>query len=191
MTQIAFRPPSPPLSEGVVQLRIWHPDDLDQLVAGVQDPEVTRWTLVPEPYTEADGEQFLASVPDEWRTGRGAVFCINPADEASKVIGGIGLFTTGPGVARIGYWVALEARRRGVGARAVRLLCRWAFDEVGLARIEADVIPGNDASMRTLESVGFVREGLLRSGILQRGVRLDGVLFGLLPDDLSPGSSPG
>lgn len=185
---VAFLPPPGPLSDGVVQLRIWHPDDLDQLVVCCQDPEVPRWTLMPDPYTRADGEEFLAGVPDNWRMGRGAVFCVNPADSPATVIGGFGLFAEGEGTGRIGYWVAASHRRQGVGTRALRLLCAWA-QQSGFVRLQADVIVGNEASPRVLEAVGFQREGVLRSSIVQRGHRHDGIMYSLLPGELTP--SPG
>lgn len=182
---VAFRPPARPLSDGVVQLRVWHPDDLDQLVACCQDPEIPRWTLVPDPYTRADGEDFLRRVPDNWRMGWAALLCANPADDPSRVVGGFGLFPEDEGTARVGYWVAREHRGQGVGGRALRLLCAWAHEN-GFVRLQADVIVGNEPSARLLESVGFTREGVLRSSIVQRGVRHDGVMFSLLPGELRP-----
>lgn len=180
---VAFLPPSAPLCDGVVQLRIWRPADLEQLVACCQDPEVPRWTLMPEPYTAADGEEFLARVPDDWRTGRGAPFCVTPADDGDRVIGGFGLFPEEEGTGRVGYWVAAGHRRQGVGGRALRLLCAWAHAS-GFVRLQADVIAGNEASPRLLTSVGFQREGVLRSSIVQRGHRHDGIMFSLLPGEL-------
>ena len=46
-----LRHPDPPLSDGVITLRAKGRDDVDTLLAIFQDPEVSRWTRVPSPYT--------------------------------------------------------------------------------------------------------------------------------------------
>jgi RimJ/RimL family protein N-acetyltransferase len=187
MTQVAFRPPGRPLSDGVVQLRMWHPDDLDQLVACCQDPEIPRWTLVPDPYTRAAGEDFLARVPHEWRSGNGAPFCINPAGEPTTIIGAIGVFPHEPRtVGGIGYWIGADHRRQGIAVRAIHLLVRWAFGEAGFERLVADVILGNAPSERTLRAAGFSLEGRIPGGILQRGKPVEAHLFSLYPGEVGP-----
>jgi ribosomal-protein-alanine N-acetyltransferase len=67
----------------------------------------------------------------------------------------------------------------------VSLLVRWAIDDVGMARIEALVEPGNIASQRVLEHAGFQREGCLRSYLVLQpdGRRTDALVYSLLPDD--------
>ena len=55
-----------------------------------------------------------------------------------------------------------EARRRGVALAAARLVVRWAFEEVGVERLEILTYPGNAASQALAEKLGFRREGLLR-----------------------------
>ena len=77
-----------------------------------------------------------------------------------------------------------EARRRGIATRAVRLLARWAFDELAIARLELTCGPDNEASQRVAARCGFVREGVLRSHMPFKGGRRDTVLHGLLPGEL-------
>ena len=59
----------------------------------------------------------------------------------------------------IGYWVTPPARGRGICTRALRLLARWALDELELQRLELITDPDNLASQRVAEKVGFQREG--------------------------------
>ena len=87
----------------------------------------------------------------------------------------------------IGYWLAPSARGRGIGARAVRLFCSWALEELALARVEALPEADSTASQRLLERVGFKREGVLRSYELAHGTRRDLVMYSLLPGELRPG----
>ncbi len=61
--------------------------------------------------------------------------------------------------AEIGYWVRREARRRGVALAAARLLMRWAFEEVGVERLEILTYPGNAASQALAGKLGFRPRG--------------------------------
>jgi RimJ/RimL family protein N-acetyltransferase len=88
------------------------------------------------------------------------------------------------GRAAVGYWLAPEARGRGAATQAVRLLARWAFAELGLARLELTCGPDNEASQRIAERCGFSREGLLRSHVPFKGGRRDSVIYSLLPGEL-------
>ena len=67
---------------------------------------------------------------------------------------------------------------------AVRLIAQWAFQELGVARLELTCGPDNRASQRVAERSGFTREGVLRSHLPFRGGRRDTVVFSLLPSEL-------
>ena len=86
--------------------------------------------------------------------------------------------------AMINYWVVPEARGRGLATRAVRLLARWCFDSLGLARLQVFVEPDNAPSRRVAEACGFVEEGRLRSHTEHDGRRYDSLVYGLLPGEL-------
>ena len=88
--------------------------------------------------------------------------------------------------ASIGYWLAGEARGQGYISRAVRVLARWAFDDLQLARLELTADPENIASQRVAERCGFRKEGHLRSDIVvhHSGERRDSLVYGLLPGEL-------
>jgi ribosomal-protein-alanine N-acetyltransferase len=79
--------------------------------------------------------------------------------------------------ASLGYWVAKEVNRRGVGTRAVDAVCRWAFGPGGLHRLEAGTMLGNVASQRVLEKNGFERIGIAREYLHIDGDWRDHVLF--------------
>jgi RimJ/RimL family protein N-acetyltransferase len=161
--------------------------DIPAVVAACQDPEIPRWTHVPSPYTEQDARGWLRHVAEEQAAGRTVHFLIvDAADDA--LLGAIDLrFDREREVGTIGYWVAREARRRGVASSATRLLARWGLSERSLARIELFADRRNEASVRAAERAGFVREGLLRSYAHVKGDRGDYVVFSLLPSDLRGG----
>jgi RimJ/RimL family protein N-acetyltransferase len=84
----------------------------------------------------------------------------------------------------IGIFLLPEARGRGVGTRAQRLLVEYLFAHTLAYRIEADTEVENLAERRALEKAGFTREGILRGTIFRDGRWRDGVLYSILRDDL-------
>jgi RimJ/RimL family protein N-acetyltransferase len=85
--------------------------------------------------------------------------------------------------AEVGSWIAAHARDQGVGSAALRLLVDWAFDEVGLERIEMTALPENENVPHIAEKFGFTYEGCLRKRNFERGRRVDLLIWGLLKDE--------
>ena len=161
-------------------LRPWRDDDVPLLAALVRDTEVVRWTDVPPDYSEADGRDWLAHVESEHTRGRGVYLAV----EEGGVLAGacdIRVLASDPAVGELGFWLGPAARGRGVMTRAVRLISRWAFEELGLARVQLLAHPDNHASIQVAERAGFVREGILRSYREKGGRREDRLIFSLLP----------
>jgi RimJ/RimL family protein N-acetyltransferase len=178
------RLPDPPLGDGEILLRAWTLADIPALTVACQDPEIPRWTVVPSPYEERHARDFIAGCAEDREAGRELALAI--VDQEDAVLGaiGVGRFDWDDAKAEIGYWIAREARRRAVGARATRLLSRWALTELGLERLELLANPENEASQRLAERAGFTREGLLRRYRRRHGHREDLVMFSLLAEDL-------
>jgi RimJ/RimL family protein N-acetyltransferase len=107
---------------------------------------------------------------------------IGEGDDAA-LRGSIGLRTIAPGVAQTGYWVAPEARGRGLAGAALVLLSRWALATLPLIRLQLFTDVDNHASMRVAERAGFAPEGTLRNWYDLRGERRDAVMFSLLPGE--------
>ena len=171
------------LTDGVVRLRRWTLDDVDEIVACLDgEPEIARWLdLVPQPYTAADARAYIDGTlaPDESK------YAIADAADG-RVLGSIGIRVDGLGDAGdIGYWVRADARGRGVVTRALVLLSRDALAQ-GVGRVQLRADPENAASCRAAEKAGFMREGVMRSVHWNErlGRRQDHVLYSLLPDDL-------
>jgi ribosomal-protein-alanine N-acetyltransferase len=60
----------------------------------------------------------------------------------------------------LGYWVGEEHNGHGYATAAVRLAVRYAFEDLGLHRVQANVMTKNPRSARVLAKAGFRREGL-------------------------------
>ena len=77
----------------------------------------------------------------------------------------------GAGSGELAWAVSPDYRGQGVGTRAVRLLIRYAFEELGLHRVVAYVERDDRASLGTAGRVGLRREGIVRGGRQESGVR--------------------
>ncbi len=67
---------------------------------------------------------------------------------------------------------------------AARLFQRQLFDELGFHRLQLEVYAFNERALRHAERVGFVREGVRRKAYWRNDVWVDGILFGLVAEDL-------
>jgi RimJ/RimL family protein N-acetyltransferase len=76
--------------------------------------------------------------------------------------------------------IGARGRGRGIGTEATRLIVGYAFEELGLHRVQLDAYAFNDRALRVYEKVGFVREGARREVERRDGVRVDEVLMAVL-----------
>jgi RimJ/RimL family protein N-acetyltransferase len=121
-----------------------------------------------------------------WQEGTWAVFRIVDA-ATDEVIGGVNLRFGDHDIAEISYFLRASARGRGLATRAVRLVARWAFDELAIERIELRAHPENEPSRRVAERAGFTREGVERaSRALPDGTRFDSIVYSLIRTDEPP-----
>ena len=165
--------PDPPLADAVVALRPWRPEDVPARLAAFADPTFRRFS---------DWEPD-SLVVQEQRRGGGEQIDFALVDARDRLLGGASLYGFVNRRAGIGYWLVAEARGRGVATHTVRLLTRWAFEALGMERIELTCGPDNEASQRVAARCGFTREGVLRAHVPFKGGRRDTVLFSLLPTD--------
>jgi RimJ/RimL family protein N-acetyltransferase len=177
--------PDPPLSDSVVTLRAFTLDDVAWVTEGCRDPDVARFTSVPDPYEPDHAREWIGQQADLRESGAGLHLAATAADDGAP-LGSVGLQRIEWDQLRgeIGYWIAPGGRGRGAAPSAVRLLAGYGFDVAGLRRIEVIPYLDNPASQRVAEKAGCQREGVLRSYFLARGVRHDCVMYSLLPEDL-------
>lgn len=100
-------------------------------------------------------------------------FYIVPMEQPSKIIGIIGLNNVVWGAfcsAFMGYKLDKDFVNKGYMSIAVEMLTKYAFEELGLHRIEANVMPKNKASLRVLEKNHFMNEGISKYYLNINGV---------------------
>ena len=127
----------------------------------------------------------LKAYNHEWRQGTGFSFLVYRLND-SGLMGGVTLSNVRRGVAQaasMGYWIGERFARQGYMTEAVLAVVEFAFEELGLHRIEAACLPHNDPSRSLLLKVGFRQEGYARQYLRINGKWQDHLLFELLRDD--------
>ncbi len=180
-----------PYSDGPLLARLPTLDDLPAIVDACQDPDISRWTNVPSPYGDAEARGLVESSLTRWGSREGLEMLITvPHEHPLGHLSILGTVLAGVDWERaeavVGYWIAGDARRRGVASAAVSALSRFLLD-LGVRRLEASVMVGNPGSGPTLRKVGYRLEGVRRNvhaGTCGVEDRLDLEIYSLLPGEL-------
>ena len=147
----------------------------------LDDPDVLRFTRIPEPAPEDFASSWVARYEEARRQGTREAFAIVEDGEFL----GLALAPTidrETQTSELGYVVAPAARGRGVATEALRQLTKWALAE-GMLRIELLISVDNPASQKVAERCGYVREGVLRSTYVKPGRREDTEIWSRLATD--------
>lgn len=137
-------------------------------------------------YNTAQNKEWIEKM-QKTEAFEGIEFMIHTLED-DKPIGFIGLdginwhhgvSWTGIGIGEREYW------SKGFGAEAMRMVARYAFEELGLHRLSLNVFSYNTRAIRSYEKVGFKVEGKVREAVHRDGQRWDVVFMGLLREDFS------
>jgi len=168
----------------VIDLEPWSEHHLVEMPAILADSDVLRFTRVPVPVPPDFARGWLARYEAGRVDGTREAFAVVDSD-SRKFLG----LAFAPRIdaqeqtAELGYLVTPSARGRGVAAEALAVLTRWAFDSVGMQRLELLISVENAASKRVAERCGYVLEGVMRSAYFKPGIREDVELWSRLPID--------
>ena len=166
---------------GEYTIREWAPSDEAALVKYADNRRV--WInlddIFPHPYTAADARVWIEA--SAWKPVTN--FAIATEREA---IGGIGLKLQKDiyrRTAEVGYWLGEPFWGRGIAAAALKSILSFAFGELDLVRLQANVFEYNSRSARVLEKNGFRLEGRLINGLTKDGRTIDALLYAVARDD--------
>jgi len=155
--------------------------DLSALYDLFSDPEVGRYLSYP-PWTDpSQAQQLLADTLEGYRTRSSLQLGIERSAD-HLLIGTCSLFHfhVASRRAEIGYVLGRPFWGAGYMQEALQAFLRYAFQVLDLHRLEADIDPRNLASAKTLERLGFLKEGVLRERWIVNGEISDTCLYGLL-----------
>jgi [ribosomal protein S5]-alanine N-acetyltransferase len=140
----------------------------------------------PDALSRASFRARVARYGEDWRTDQAYNFFIFAHDET--LVGGVGLSNLRRGVAEtasLGYWVGEVFARQRYMTAALPLLLDFAFERLGLHRVEAACLPTNIPSRALLARAGFRQEGYAREYLCIEGKWQDHLLFAILRGDRS------
>ena len=155
--------------------------DAAALFAIFGDAVVMRYWSTPAWTTSAQASAFISRDLKAMRSGEYIRLGLERIAKPG-LIGTCTLFNLVPACRRaeIGYNLVRTAWHQGCMDEALHALLHYGFDEMDLNRIEADIDPRNLASARSLERLGFRKEGQLRERWIVAGEVSDSALYGLL-----------
>ena len=175
------------IKTGRLKLRRFSIEDVEDVFSYASDPEWARFLPVPQPYTRADAEKFVTGqVSRDRKTD--ASWAV---EHAGSVIGGIDMrFDFDNRVGEMGYSIARRLWGKGLVTEAAGAVIDAAFSAYpDLNRIQASGDQRNVGSLRVMEKLGMVREGVLRQDKFLRGEFSNTVWCGLLRSEWEAGTS--
>lgn len=167
-------------------LRPWSKSDIDDLMDGLNNYNVSKWlSRVPYPYSRDDAENWLQYCEISEKEGS-YEFAVELKSER-RVIGGLSLNKIDrlQGTAGGGMWLNENYQGKGFGLEAFNERARFAFIDLDLRRLENGCFSGNAPSQKLLYRLGYSVEGIRRKGIicLADGEYKDEVICALMRDE--------
>jgi RimJ/RimL family protein N-acetyltransferase len=173
----------PVLTGKRVSLRELRPSDATSLFSMLTTEEVSRF-ISPPPATVEGFERFIAWTLRMRDLGTYACFAVtlNPSDVA------VGIFQlreleAGFQTGEWGFAIGSEYWGSGAFVEGAELVLRFAFETLGVHRLEARASVRNGRGNGALRKIGAVQEGMLRRSFLRNGEYHDQVLWSILEDD--------
>jgi len=166
-------------------LRPFAPEDAGEVERLAGERAIADTTLhIPHPYPRGGAALWIATHAPDWAAGTSVTYAITLASDGRRLVGALSV-----SVARdhargeLGYWIAVEAWRRGYATEASRPVVALAFGELGLHRVQARHLTRNPASGRVMEKLGMRLEGVHRQAIRKWGRFEDVAMYAVLEDE--------
>ena len=173
----------PVLTGAQVTLRELRLSDAASLFAMLTSEEVSRF-ISPPPTSVEGFERFIAWTHRMRTQGSYACFAVT-VGASDTAVGIFQLRELEPGFGSAEWGFAIGSPYWGSGAfvDGAELVIRFAFETVGVHRLEARAAVKNGRGNGALRKVGAVQEGVLRRSFLRNGEYLDQVLWSILDED--------
>jgi RimJ/RimL family protein N-acetyltransferase len=165
-----------------VRLRPYRPEDAEDLLASMQNPESMRLTGTQGRFSFEQIQAWCAKVA----TAEGRVDLVIESPGADEYLGEVVLNDIDEDNLSANFRISLAAERhfgKGYGSEAARLLIDYGFRTLSLHRIHLEVFEFNPRAIRTYEKLGFRAEGRLREVLNLDGRWYDAIPMGLLRRD--------
>jgi RimJ/RimL family protein N-acetyltransferase len=173
----------PLLTGNLVSLRELQASDAATLFAALSSEQVTRF-ISPPPATVEGFGRFINWAIRQRQSGEYLCFAIVP-NGSDTAVGIFQVRSLEPafGTAEWGFALAPECWGTGMFTDGAALLVDFAFDVIGVHRLEARAALKNGRGNGALRKLGAVQEGVLRRSFLRNGEYFDQALWTILQDD--------
>lgn len=183
VTTSDWRQALPVLTSGQVVLRELRASDAASLLAMLTTEEVSRF-ISPPPTTVEGFERFIAWTQRQRAAGTYVCFAVTLRGQDSA----IGIFQVrelekGFATAEWGFAIGSQFWGTGVFVEGAKLTMAFAFDTLGVHRLEARAAVRNGRGNAALLKIGAVPEAVLRQSFLRNGEYLDQTLYAIVEDD--------
>ena len=173
--------------DGTVLMRPFRFADAEEAYAAVRESltDLKPWmSWAHDGYSLSDSKEFIRITRARW--GEGTLFAFVITDQKNgSMLGGCSLSHIHPvyHLCNLGYWVRSSRRGEGMAVRATQLAARYAFEKIGLIRVEIVIAIENKASIRVAEKAGAHYEGILRNRMVVGKDVYDAHMYSLIPQD--------
>jgi [ribosomal protein S5]-alanine N-acetyltransferase len=143
----------PELIDGTVRLRAWRTADAAWYAATAHDPLIQRFTTEPPDLTPERAAEIIRTLA---ATSECVAYVICPP-VAGEPCGAITV-RLDDGVGEVSYWVAPEARGRGIATAALRLLSDWLLARGDVRELRLWTHVADTAALRVARNAGYRRD---------------------------------
>ncbi len=176
---------APALQTERLVLRDLKETDIPQLFELRSNDELMRFIDRDKAQTEEDAKIFYQRLKSGQSDNTGISWAVTLKGD-DTMVGNIGFFNIQKEHhrAELGYFLHPKYHRKGLMAEAIKAVTNFAFSDMNVHSIEANINPENEASKKLLQKMGFVQEAYFRENFYFNGRFLDSAIYCLIVSDV-------
>ncbi|HRG34325.1 MAG: GNAT family N-acetyltransferase [Saprospiraceae bacterium] len=173
--------PFPVLESSRLRLRKILPADAKYFFQMRSDPEVMKYIDKPMMKSAAEAKAMIRQIEADRLLGNGINWGITLKEDL-KLIGTIGFWRIDKPNYRteVGYMLQTKHQGKGLVSEALQTVLDFAFNQMHVHSIEANINPFNDRSRNLLIKNGFIKEAYFRENYFYNGKFLDSEIYSLI-----------
>lgn len=158
--------------------------DAPALFEFYRDPDFTRY-IVFDPHKSLDDSLAFVALMKNIYQQKDSVRWGMELKENGQLIGNAGLHFWKRDIrcADVGYHIGQDFQGHGFATETLAAMVDFGFEHMNLNRLQGYINPGNDASGRVMEKLGFIKEGIWRQVEIKDGKLVDKIWFALLREE--------
>ena len=187
------REAQPELVTSRLRLRPFEPADAREVQRLAGSAAIASSTLtIPHPYPDGAAAEWIGTHASAWTSARGAHYAVTERAGGDGLVGAVSLaLEPTHACAELGYWIAEDRWGQGYAFEAAAALCAYAFEHLGVHRIQSRHFLRNPASGRVMQKLGMRHEGVLLGAVRKDDRFEDLALYAVLADDwVTPLTAP-